>query len=336
MSPTGSEAAAMASEELVLTRVLDAPLALAYRVWTDHGHLARWWGPKGIGLTVIRLDFRPGGEFLYAMHGLGPEVAYGKFAYTEIVPEVRIVWNNSFATADGQVARNPFGGTWATYPLEVRHVLTFEADGDRTRVTLRARPIDATAEELQTFASVLGSVEAGTRGTLDQLVAYLDTLETDRDLVTARVFDAPRDLVFEAWTDPRHVDRWMGPRGFTTTTSEMDFRVGGSWRYVMRHEQYGSFENVVTYREIVRPERLVYDHGSPEDPTMMLVTVRFAEEGDGRTRLTMRSRFPSAEARDKVVAEVGAVEGGRQTLDRLAEHLASIGTRQERSAPCTG
>ncbi len=324
MVPSSSEATAEATAELVITRVLDAPRALVYQAWTEAEHLARWWGPRGIGLTVIRLDFRPGGEFLYAMHGLAPEVAYGKFAYTEIVPEERIVWNNSFATADGQIARNPFGGTWSTYPIEVRHALTFEADGDKTRITLRAHPINATAEEIRTFAAVLGSVEAGTKGTLDQLEAYLDIQETDRDIVTSRVFDAPRELVFQAWTDPEHIDRWMGPRGFVTTTSEMDFRVGGMWRYVMRHDQYGTFQNLVKYREIVEPERLVYDHGSPEDPTMMLVTVRFAEEGEGKTRLTMRSRLASAEERNKKAAEVGAVEGAKQTLDRLAEHLATL------------
>lgn len=324
MVPSGNEATAMATEELVITRVLDAPRALVYRIWTEAEHLAKWWGPRGIGLSVIRFDFRPGGEFLYAMHGLTPEVAYGKFAYTEIVPEERIVWVNSFATPDGRIVRNPFGGTWSTYPIEVRHVLTFEADGDKTRITLRAHPLNATAEEMHTFRTVLGSVETGTKGTLDQLEAYLDILETDRDIVTSRVFDAPRDLVFEAWTDPKHVDQWMGPRGFTTTTSEMDFRVGGVWRYVMHHDQYGDFQNLVTYHEIVRPERLVYDHGSPEDPTMMLVTVRFSDEGEGKTRLTMRSRLSSADARNKVAAEVGAVEGAKQTLDRLAEHLATM------------
>lgn len=144
----------------------------------------------------------------------------------------------------------------------------------------------------------------------------------DREIIQTRVFNAPRELVFKAWTDPKHVDRWWGPRGFTTTTSEMDVKPGGVWRFVMRHDQHGTFTNKVVFLEVVKPDRLVYDHGADDsNPPHFRVTVTFTERGQ-KTELTMRSIFPTAAARDKVVKEYGAIEGGKQTLDRFEEWLA--------------
>lgn len=147
----------------------------------------------------------------------------------------------------------------------------------------------------------------------------------DRELVFTRVFDAPRELVWTAWTDPRHVGEWWGPRGFTTTTHEMDVRPGGVWRFVMHGPDGTDYPNRIVYTEVMRPERLAYDHGDDDgtDDVSFQVTVTFADEG-GRTRLTMRMRFASAEELRRVVEEFGAVEGANQTLDRLGEYLARM------------
>jgi uncharacterized protein YndB with AHSA1/START domain len=146
----------------------------------------------------------------------------------------------------------------------------------------------------------------------------------EREIVIARTFAAPRELVFRAWTDPELVRRWWGPRGFTTTTHEMDVRPGGIWRFVMHGPDGTDYDNRIVYREVVEPERLAYSHdsGEDDDPYRFQVTVTFVERA-GKTELTMRSLFGSAAARDYVVKEFGAIEGGLQTLDRLAEHLAS-------------
>ena len=144
---------------------------------------------------------------------------------------------------------------------------------------------------------------------------------TNRELTIRRHFSAPRDLVFEVWTKAEHLDRWMGPRGYATTTESMDFRVGGEWRYMMRHAEHGEFPNRVRYTEIVPGERLVYDHdaGADGDPQAFKVTVTF-EEVNGGTEVTMRSLFSSVEAVE-VVKRFGAVELGQQTLARLGEVL---------------
>ncbi len=143
----------------------------------------------------------------------------------------------------------------------------------------------------------------------------------DREVVITRLFDAPRERVFDAFTDPEQVGHWWGPNGFTTTIHEMDVRPGGVWRYIMHGPDGVDYPNYVSYIDIVRPERLVYDHGADSGDPHFHVTVTFADEG-GRTRLTMRSLFPTAAARDYVVREFKAIEGGHQTLARLAEHLA--------------
>ena len=157
----------------------------------------------------------------------------------------------------------------------------------------------------------------GWTSALDVLADYL--AEAARAFVVTRVFDAPRDLVFDAWTDPKHVGNWWGPRGFTTTTHEMDVRPGGVWRLTMHGPDGVDYQNKITYLEVVKPERLVYDHGGAEAQ----VTVTFEDQA-GKTRLTMRMLFQSAEERDRVVKTSNAIEGGNQTLDRFGEQLKKM------------
>ena len=152
-----------------------------------------------------------------------------------------------------------------------------------------------------------------------------DPIEDGRTIVTTRLLDAPRELVFKAWTDPKHLVQWWGPGGFTTTVHSIDVRPGGVWRFVMHGPDGRDYENRIVYDEIVKPERITYRHGGGDDvePVTFHTTVTFEDIG-GKTRLTMRGVFPTAEERDRVVKEYGAVEGAKQTLGRLAEHLATM------------
>jgi uncharacterized protein YndB with AHSA1/START domain len=145
----------------------------------------------------------------------------------------------------------------------------------------------------------------------------------DREIVVSRDLDAPRELVFAAWTDPRHVSNWWGPRGFTTTTKEMDVRPGGVWRFVMHGPDGTDYKNKIAFLEVARPERIAYKHAGEEDTenVRFQTTVTFEDQG-GKTRLTLLMVFASAEERNHVVEKYGAIEGGQQTLERLAEHLA--------------
>jgi uncharacterized protein YndB with AHSA1/START domain len=142
----------------------------------------------------------------------------------------------------------------------------------------------------------------------------------EREIVITRVFDAPRELVFQMWTDPEHVAKWWGPKGFTSTIYEMDVKEGGVWRFVMHGPDGTDYKNLVIYDEIVKPERLVYSHVS--GPRFQM-TVTFAERG-GKTELTARMIFESAAERARVIKEFGALEGLSQTIGRLAEYLMEM------------
>ena len=147
----------------------------------------------------------------------------------------------------------------------------------------------------------------------------------DREIVLCRVFEAPRALVFAAWTKAEHLTKWFGPKGFTTTTRECDLRVGGRWRFDMIAPDGKVWDNRVVFLEIDAPERLVFDHGSDKDDDAgrFRVTITFDEQSDKKTVVTMRQLHPTKEQRDAGVG-FGAVEIGYTTLDKLAEHLRQM------------
>lgn len=145
----------------------------------------------------------------------------------------------------------------------------------------------------------------------------------DREIVTTRLIDAPRELVYEAFTDPKHVAHWFGPEGFVTTTRSMDVRPGGQWIFDMRGPDGTDWPNVVTYEEVLPPSRLTYLHGHDRELDMFHNTVTFDDEG-GKTRLTMRAVFKTAAAREFVARERGAVEGAQQTIARLDAYVQTL------------
>jgi len=140
---------------------------------------------------------------------------------------------------------------------------------------------------------------------------------SDREMVFTRSFDAPRELVWEAHTDPRHVARWWGPQGFTNTIHEMDVRPGGLWRLTMHGPDGTDYPNESEFTEVVPPERIVFVHHRPVHRFEMAMTL---VDCGGKTALTWRMTFESA-------AEVAAIKGfiaaaNEQNFDRLAAHLA--------------
>ncbi len=150
--------------------------------------------------------------------------------------------------------------------------------------------------------------------------ARTTTSTADREIVATRLFQAPRELVFKMWTNREHISNWWGPRGFTTTTYEMDVRPGGVWRFTMHDPDGRNYENIIIYREIVSPERISYFH---ESPPAFDTTVTFIER-EGGTSVTARMLFESAELREAVAKAHGAVEGLHQMLARLDEEMSKM------------
>jgi uncharacterized protein YndB with AHSA1/START domain len=164
------------ASNLIITRTLNAPRSLVWKVFSQGEHLARWWGPKGLEWVSGALDFRPGGRFHYCMRGEDGYVLWGKFEYREIEEPSRIVWINSFSDPDGNTVRAPF---MADFPLQILNALTFREDGDRTILRLQGAPFDATDAEWTVFKGMHGSMQQGFGGTFDQLDAYLHEIKDD-------------------------------------------------------------------------------------------------------------------------------------------------------------
>jgi uncharacterized protein YndB with AHSA1/START domain len=160
----------------------------------------------------------------------------------------------------------------------------------------------------------MSDIKSGTSGT------------SAREIVLSRVVDAPRELVWKVWTEPEHVSKWWGPNGFTTTIDQMDVRPGGVWKHTMHGPDGTDYPNKSIFVEVVKPERIVFSHGGGtpgKGGANFRATWTFEDEG-GKTRVTMRAVFETPEDRDRVIREYGAVEGGKQTLSRLAEYVANM------------
>jgi uncharacterized protein YndB with AHSA1/START domain len=138
-----------------------------------------------------------------------------------------------------------------------------------------------------------------------------------REITVTREFGAPRELVFAAWTDPVHVSKWWGPKGFTTTTTRMEMRPGGVWELVMHGPDGTDYPSKIVFVEIVKPERVVYDHVLAP----LFRSTSIFEDLGPRSRLTVTLRFESAKVCEQAVRQHGALKGLQEMVVRLAEHM---------------
>jgi uncharacterized protein YndB with AHSA1/START domain len=287
-------------EPLVVERTIDAPVARVWQAITTKEEMARWFFDlEGFKATA-------GFEFSFA-------VVHQGFNYDHHCKVMEVIpnWKLTF--------------TWRYEGHAGDSLVTIElfAEGNQTRVKL-------THAGLETFPAVPAFARVNFMGGWTQIIgsSLKDFVENaDCEIVISRDFNAPRELVWEAWTNPEHVANWWGPRGFTTTIEEMDVRPGGVWKHVMHGPDGANYPNKSVFKEVVKPERIVYSHGGGRDggPGVHFVaTWTFDAPAADKTRLTIRMVFASAADRDFVVKEFGAIEGGKQTLERLAEHLLQM------------
>jgi len=149
------------------------------------------------------------------------------------------------------------------------------------------------------------------------------TTPSDREIVATRVFDAPRQLVFEAHTNPKHIRNWMlGPDGWTMPVCENDLRPGGTWHFVWRRDDGTEMGMRGVYKEVVPPEKLVSTESWGDNWPETLNTLTLTEK-DGKTTLTSTVLYPSKEARDAAL-KTGMKEGMTQSFDRLAEYMHAM------------
>ena len=301
------------SNEITATRLYDAPRELVFRMWTEPEHIRQWWGPRGFTTTIQEMDVRPGGVWLFVMHGPDGTDYNNKIVYSVVARPERLTYSH------------------VTGPLFDAYV-TFTEEGNRTRVDMRM--VFESPELRNKVAEEFGAVE-GLHQTLDRLGEKVASSDL---FVTARTFAAPRELVFDMWTQREHLIHWFTPRGLTMFACENDLRPGGIMHYGMRAEDGSEVWGRWTYREIVRPERLVFivsfsdpqkgltKHPmSPDWPAEMLSVITFMEH-EGKTTVTVEwtpwnatdtERTTFIEGRDSMK------EGWGGTLDQLEEYLAT-------------
>jgi uncharacterized protein YndB with AHSA1/START domain len=315
-----------ASPKLMLRHEFEASRRVVFRAWTDPKRLARWWGPHGFTNPVCELDARPGGAIRIEMRGPDGVVYPMTGVVRELVAPERLV-----------LACTPLDEAGKAI-FEVVNTAIFSERAGRTTLALDARVVASTPAA----GKYLAGMEDGWRQSLDRLDELLRSRAAgahgrhaaghhglsdtaDREIVISRVLEAPREQVWAAWTDPKQVVRWWGPRGFTTEIERMDVRPEGVWEHVMRGPDGTEYPNRSVFAEVVEPERISFSHGGGrknERNAEFDATWTFEALDPRRTKLTVHMVFPSTAARDHVVQEYGALEGGVQTLERLAEHLA--------------
>lgn len=298
---------AQKAEPLVVERTFDASPERVWKAITNVAEMRRWF----FELEEFRAE--AGFAFRFAVEHEG-------FNYVHRCRVTKVVANQTLAF------------TWRYEGYEGDSLVRFElfAEGDKTRLRL-------THTGLEAFPKIPAFARKNFMGGWTQLIGTLlkDYVENaDREIVISREFDAPGELVWEAWTNPKHVVNWWGPRGFSTTIEKMDVRPGGVWKHVMHGPDGANYPNKSVFKEVVKPERIVYSHGGGREGgpgASFVATWTFDALDAGKTKVTIRMVFPSVADRDFVVKEFGAIEGGKQTLERLAEHLPKMASPTSRS-----
>ena len=293
--------------EIVLTRIFDAPPETVFAVWTDPKHLPHWYGPNGFTTTIKEIDVRPGGIWRLVMRGPDGVDYHNRIVFLEVDKPDRLVYKHQ-PEKDDESGNHEVTVTFAPEP------------GMKTKLTLRM--LFPSAADREYVVTRHGAIEGG-KQTLGRLASHLDRM-LGRDLLITRVFDAPRDLVFKAWTEPARVSQWWGPTGFTAPRCELDLRPGGAIRIDMRGPDGTIYPMGGTFRQIDEPNQLIFTsypldaNGEPEFEGLNTVTF---DEDDGKTKITLHVSVSKRTAEgDKHLA--GMEPGWNLTLDCLAAYLA--------------
>ena len=310
--------------DLVITRMFSAPREQVWKAWTEPARLRKWWGPKVFTSPVSMIDLRVGGAYLHCMRSPEGKDYWSTGVYREIVPNHRIVATDSFADEKGNVVRASYYGMPGKWPLELIVTVTFGIHAKGTRMILRHTGFPST--KLRDLAGT------GWSESFDKLaealrmkgaVTGIEARPGRPEITVTRTFDAPRDLVFRAYTVPDLIERWWGPKRFTTAVDRLDARPGGLWRFINRDAAGKEYAFHGVYHEIAAPGRIVDTfefEGTPGHVSLETLTL---EEIGGGTKATVRSVFQSVEHRDGML-KAGMEEGIDETMDRLAGLLAEL------------
>lgn len=289
-----------ADRELVMTRTFKAPCELVFRVWTDSEHIHHWWGPTGFINTTKEMEVKPGGIWRFTMHGPDGVDYPNLIQYVEVIKPERLVYLHGSDEDPGQF-----------------HVtVTFEEKDYSTKLTMRM--VFRSKEERDVVIEKYGALE-GNKQTMDRMEKHLLEMEKfDHQIFTSRVFNYPLALVYQAFSDPKHLAKWWGPQGFTNTFHTFNLKSGGEWVFDMQGPDGVVYPNKSLFIEIKPLEKIVFDHVSSH----YFRAVFTFEEIEGKTRLSFSMIHSSKEAADKI--KVYVIPANEQNFDRLEEELKNM------------
>lgn len=307
---------------LVISRIINAPRALVFKVWTDPRHIAQWWGPNGFTNTIKNMKVKPGGEWTFIMHGPDGTDYPNKIVYSEVVYPERLVYMHS-----DDIEIDP----------QVFHVtVTFEELDGKTKLTMNTT--FSSAEELEKVIKEFGALEGGNQ-TLNKLEEHMLTLPNLEEFKITRKLKAPQQLVWEVWTQAQHLAQWWGPAGLKMEVAKLDLRDGGLFHYKMTtpdgSEMWGRF----VFCEINAPKQMSFIVSfvdekaemirhpmAPEWPLEILNILSLSEE-NGMTTLTIQGYPINAnDIEEKVFASNYASmnEGFGGTFKQLEDYISSL------------
>lgn len=307
--------------ELYLTRVYDAPLKMVWDAFTDPNQAAHWWGPRGFTLTTKSKDLKPGGQWVYTMHGPDGKDWPNIATYHEVEKYSRLVYDH--------------GATETTPPL-FRVTAEFKELG-KNKTQFEMTMALATEEAAKETAKFIKA--AGGNSTWDRFAEYLEKEQTKKEIfVINRSFNTDIHTMFKVWTEPEHFSKWLAPAGFDMQFIRAEVKPGGKSFYKMFNDQGFTMYGTVQYKEI-SPTKLVYSQqfadekenisrhpGAPIWPESMLTTVMFTSEGENQTRVTIQweieGKFTPEELQAFIKERGGMTQGWTGSFDKLEEYLA--------------
>ena len=329
----------------IIDRMIDAPLDLVWRAFTDINQLGQWMAPAGMKSIGGSLDLTVGGLYHYGLQAPNGFEMWGKWTFLEIAGpangQARLTVIVSFSDKDKGVTRAPMPGDW---PLQTLSTTTLTARGNQTNLQLKWQACDATQAEQMAFNAGHASMAQGWGGTMAQLDAFLaqelanaahgaQAALDARSITVQHVYAFSKAQVFAAFSSAESLAQWWGPEGFTITTQCFDFRVGGIWEFVMHSPATGGqpgvdFSNKILFKAIDPDTGFTHAHGDhtmTDDGhgAMFSANIRLSESA-GQTIVTMQIVMNSAEQRDYVVKNHNAIEGGQQTLAKLDIYLKKL------------
>jgi len=310
------------ANELVITRIYDAPVKAVWDAWTDPDQVAKWWGPRGFSITTHSKELKPGGIWHYTMHGPDGVDYPNKTLYHEVEPYSRLVYDH--------------GGNDEQAPLFQVKVL-FEEINQQTHMHMTMTM--PSAEALAASKKIIK--DANGNSTWDRLAEYLAKQQADREIfVINRSFATSLETMYDMWSNPEHFAHWMGPAGSSMEFITVDVREGGSAFYKMDIGNNVVLHGKVFYHKFQKPDYIEYTQQfadqngnvsrhpfAPNWPETMSTKVFLCAEDDGQTRVTLVwepvGKVSAEEMQTFIEMRSSMNQGWTGSFDSLENYLAS-------------